>query len=151
VPIVRPNSPWISKTHRFEVDGGIGAMKFIADHPCEKGKWDETRIGWVYDAIALQAISDIPDFKSIQVQWIIKSVGFELPGPPPPPKFPNDTLFRGTNASFTWMAATKPDASYNTFIQDFGTYNVPGYNATGHRLYDVIQGGLKAELAKYGA
>ncbi|KAI1172067.1 hypothetical protein F4777DRAFT_563036 [Nemania sp. FL0916] len=157
---MRPDSPWVTKQHRFEVDGGVGAMKFIADHPCEKRQWDETRIGWVYDAIALQAISDIPDFKSIQVQWIIKSVGFEFPGPRSPlipdkdydnilKEFPNDTLFRGTNATFTWMAATKADAIYNTFIQDFGTYNVPGFNATGHRLYDVIQSGLQMELAKY--
>jgi len=157
---MRPDSPWVSKEHRFEVDGGAGAMKFIRAHPGTKCDWDETRLGWVYDAIALQAISDIPDFKSIQTQWIIKSVGFEFPGPESPlirhedyasilKEFPNDTLFRGTNATFTWMAATKPDAHYNTFIQDFGTAFVPGFNATGHRLFDVIQLGLQQEEAKY--
>ncbi|KAI0873423.1 hypothetical protein GGS24DRAFT_392617 [Hypoxylon argillaceum] len=157
---MRPDSPWVTQEHRFEVDGGVGAMKFINDHPCEKKQWDETRIGWVYDAIALQAISDIPDFKSIQVQWIIKSVGFEFPGPRSPlikdadydsilAEYPNDTLFRGTNATFTWFAATKAETTYNTFIQDFGTAFVPGFNATGHRLFDVIQGGLAGELAAH--
>ncbi|KAI3320181.1 hypothetical protein HD806DRAFT_506677 [Xylariaceae sp. AK1471] len=157
---MRSDSPWVSKEHRFEVDGGVGAMKFIQSHPGTKCDWDETRLMWVYDAITLQAISDIPDFKSIQTQWMIKSVGFEFPGPQSPlirsqdyatilQEFPNDTLFRGTNATFTWMAATKPDAHYNTFIQDFGTAYVPGFNATGHRLFDVIQSGLQGEEAKY--
>lgn len=158
--IVRPDSPWVSKVHRFEVDGGVGAVNFIKSHPCAKKEWDELRLGWVYDAIALQAISDIPDFKSIQTQWMIKSVGFEFPGPQSSlirtadyasilKEFPNDYLFRGTNETFTWMAATKPDAIYNTFIQDFGTAYVPGFNATGHRLFDVIQGGLQGELAAH--
>ncbi|KAI1190861.1 hypothetical protein F5B17DRAFT_385375 [Nemania serpens] len=159
---MRPDSPWVSKEHRFEVDGGVGAMKFIQAHPCAKKEWDETRLGWVYDAIALQAISDIPDFKSIQTQWMIKSVGFEFPGPQSPlirsedyasilKAFPNDYLFRGTNATFTWMAATKPNAIYNTFIQDFGTAYVPGFDATGHRLFDVIQSGLQGELAAHAS
>ncbi|KAJ2993667.1 hypothetical protein NUW58_g1774 [Xylaria curta] len=158
---MRPNSPWVSKQHRFEVDGGAGALKFIQEHPTtKKCEWNELRLGWVYDAIALQAIADIPEFKSIQTQWMIKSVGFEFPGPRSPliknedydsilAEFPNDYLFRGTNATFTWMAATKPDAHYNTFIQDFGTAFVPGFNATGHRLFDVIQGGLAAEVAAH--
>ncbi|RYC64381.1 hypothetical protein CHU98_g1846 [Xylaria longipes] len=157
---MRPDSPWVTKEHRFEVDGGAGALKFIRDHPCAKKEWDELREMWVYDAIALQAIADIPDYKSIQTQWMIKSVGFEFPGPRSPlikdadydsilAEFPNDTLFRGTNVTFTWLAASKPDASYNNFIQDFGTAYVPGFNATGHRLFDVIQGGLQAEVAAY--
>ncbi|KAI1271392.1 hypothetical protein F5Y07DRAFT_383039 [Xylaria sp. FL0933] len=155
-----PDSPWTTKEHRFEVDGGVGALKFIQEHPCAKKEWDELRLMWVYDAITLQAIADIPDFKSIQTQWMIKSVGFEFPGPRSPlikdedydsilAKFPNDYLFRGTNETFTWMAATKPDAIYNTFIQDFGTAYVPGFNATGHRLFDVIQGGLQGEVAAH--
>ncbi|KAI8635635.1 hypothetical protein F5Y19DRAFT_469518 [Xylariaceae sp. FL1651] len=155
-----PNSPWVSKTHRFEVDGGVGAMKFIQSHPCAKNEWDELRIGYVYDAITLQAISDIPDFKSIQTQWIIKSVGFEFPGPRSPlirnadydsilAAYPNDYLFRGTNETFTWLAALKPAASYNTFIQQFGNHYVPGFNSTGHELFDVIQGGLQMEVAAH--
>jgi hypothetical protein len=158
--LVRPNSPWVSKQYRFEVDGGAGALKFIKSHPRAEKEWDETRLGWVYDAIALQAIAGIPDFKSIQTQWMIRSVGFEFPGPRSPlirdedydsilKEFPNDTLFRGTNKTFTWMAATKPDAHYNTFIQDFGTAYVPGFNATGHRLFDVIQLGLQEEVAAH--
>lgn len=157
---MRPDSPWVTKEHRFEVDGGVGALKFLREHKCNNGRWGELREQWIYDAIALQAISDIPDFKSIQTQWMIKSVGFEFPGPRSPliknadydsilKEYPNDTLFRGTNATFTWFAATKPDAIYNTFIQDFGTAFVPGFNATGHRLFDVIQGGLAGELAAH--
>lgn len=155
---MREDSPWVTKEHRFEVDGGVGAMNFIKENaPC-KSEWNELRLGWVYDAIALQAISDIPLFKSMQTQWMIKSVGFEFPGPRSSlirpedyesilSEFPNDYLFRGTNETFTWFAATKPEATYNTFIQDFGTEYVPGFDATGHRLFDVIQGGLQAELA----
>ncbi|KAI3333938.1 hypothetical protein F4824DRAFT_229832 [Ustulina deusta] len=156
---MNPDSPWFTEEHRFEVDGGVGALKFIKEHGKAK-EWDELRLMWVYDAIALQAIADIPDFKSIQTQWMIKSVGFEFPGPRSPliksadydsilAAFPNDYLFRGTNATFTWFAATKPAATYNTFIQDFGTYYVPGFDATGHRLFDIIQYGLQAELAAH--
>jgi hypothetical protein len=156
---VNPDSPWFTKEHRFEVDGGVGALKFIADHPNVKCEWDELRLMWVYDAITLQAISDIPDFKSIQTQWMIKSVGFEFPGPRSPlirnedydsiyEKFPNTFLYRGSNETFTWFAATKePSASYNTFVSDFGTAYVPGFNATGHRLLDLIAGGVAGEIA----
>ncbi|KAJ8126220.1 hypothetical protein O1611_g7419 [Lasiodiplodia mahajangana] len=141
---MRPDSPWVTKEHRFEVDGGVGAMNFIKDHPCAKKEPSPTS----------------PTLRASRPQWIIKSVGFEFPGPRSPlikdedydsilGEYPNDTLFRGTNATFTWLAASKPDAIYNTFIQDFGTAYVSGFNATGHRLFDVIQGGLQGELAAY--
>ncbi|KAI1827030.1 hypothetical protein F4861DRAFT_494940 [Xylaria intraflava] len=158
---MRPNSPWVTKNYRFEVDGGAGAMRFIKQYGCAS-EWDELRMTYIYDAIALQAITGIPDFKSIQTQWIIKSVGFEFPGPRSSmirtedynsilAAYPNDYLFRGTNETFTWLAATKPNSSYDTFISDFGTAFVPGFNATGHRTFDLIQGGLAGELAAHAS
>ncbi|KAI1437058.1 hypothetical protein GGR50DRAFT_686058 [Xylaria sp. CBS 124048] len=156
---MRPNSPWVTKNYRFEVDSGAGALKFIQEHG-RPSEWTELRQTYIYDAIALQAIAGIPDFKSIQTQWIIKSVGFEFPGPRSArirdedydsilAAYPNDELFRGTNETFTWLAATKPNSSYDTFISDFGTAFVPGFNATGHGIFDIIQGGLAAEIAAH--
>ncbi|KAI2636615.1 hypothetical protein GGS21DRAFT_489370 [Xylaria nigripes] len=112
-----------------------------------------------HDGIVLQAIMDVTDFKNMKTQWMISSVGFDLPGPQSPfirPKdydsipneFPNDDLFRGTNETFTWLAASKLKAANNTCISDFGFAYVSGYDETGHsRLFDIVQTGLEAELA----
>lgn len=159
---MRPNSPWVTKEERFEVDSGVAAVGFIKNHThgCTAKQWDAARLEKVYDGISLQTELSIVKFKNIQSQWIVTSVGFEFPGPRNPlipekdynnilAAYPNDYLYRGSNETFTWFAANKPEGTYNTFIQDFGLEYVPGYNTTGHRLLDIIVGGVKAEVAKY--
>ncbi|KAI8628008.1 hypothetical protein F5Y19DRAFT_150201 [Xylariaceae sp. FL1651] len=157
---MRPNSTYVSQNQRFEVDSGISAVNFVKAHPCSKREWDDARLERLYDGISLQTELSIITYKNIQSLWIVNSVGFEFPGPRNPllpekdynnilAAFPNDYLFRGSNETFTWMAQHKPDGTYNTFIQDFGVAYVPGYNATGHRLFDILQEGLQAETAKH--
>ncbi|KAI0159638.1 hypothetical protein GGR57DRAFT_499963 [Xylariaceae sp. FL1272] len=156
---MRPDSPWVTQENRFEVDGGLGAMSFIKSHGCVS-EWDDARLEKIYDGIVLQAIPGVVEHKNIDSQWIVMSVGFEFPGPHSPlipdhdydtilAEFPNDKLYRGSNATFTWMTATKSAATYNTFLAPFGYNFVPGYNEAPNRLYDYIQMGLQMELAAH--
>lgn len=145
-----PNSPWISADKRFEIDGALGAVKFIKNHPDAK-HWDPVRLEKVYDGIALHGSPGLSVGKNPDVQFILASIGFDNPGNPSPlipvEKFnsvvkalPNDDITFGTNETWVWLAATKPEATYNTIVEPFGTAFVPGYNAVGHRIFDLING-----------
>jgi hypothetical protein len=155
----RPDSPYQSTTYRFEIVSGVAAVNFIKGHKDAKN-WDETRLEKVYDGISLQTIIGVPDFKNIDVKWIVESIGFEFPRPRSdaiPAKFydsvqgayTNSTLFRGTNDTFTRFVVKAPEPSYNTFLAPFGENYVPGYSENGHRLFDLIQGGIQLELGQY--
>jgi hypothetical protein len=155
----RENSPYNSHAYRFEIDSGVAAMKFIKGH-ADAPNWSPERIEKVYDGISLQTIIGVPDFKNLDVQWIVKSVGFEFPQPRSsliPEEFydsvqgayTNATLFRGTNDTFTRFVAKDPETSYNTFLAPFGDAYVPGYSEKGHRLFDLIHGGIELELGMY--
>ncbi|KAI0468358.1 hypothetical protein F4859DRAFT_212525 [Xylaria cf. heliscus] len=161
---MRENSPFVTQVERFETDSGVAAVNFvkeqIKDDKCASKKWTAARLEKLYDGISLQTELSIIKYKNIQSQWIVNSVGLEFPGPRNPlipekdynnilAAYPNDYLFRGSNETFTWMAEHKPEGSYNTFIQDFGTAYVPGYNATGHRLFDILLGGIALEVAAH--
>ncbi|KAI0151740.1 hypothetical protein GGR57DRAFT_470285 [Xylariaceae sp. FL1272] len=154
---MREGSPWVSQEQRFEVDSGKGAVDFIKSKKCTYKGWDAVRLEKLYDGIALQTEASIISQKNIDSYWIFQSVYFEFPGPRNPlipekdynqilADYPNSYLYRGSNETFTWMASHKPDGSYNTFIQDFGTAYVPGYNATGHRLFDMIGEAVASEI-----
>ncbi|KAI1428067.1 hypothetical protein F5Y12DRAFT_711382 [Xylaria sp. FL1777] len=161
---LRPNSPWVSQDQRFEVDGAISAVNWVKDsvknNSCAAKKWTDDRLEKLYDGISLQTELSIITYKNLQSRWIVQSVGFEFPGPRNPlvpekeynsvlAAYPNDYLYRGSNYTFTTIAQRKPEGTYNTFLQDFGEAYVPGYNATGYKLFDLIQGGLEAETASY--
>ncbi|KAI1749199.1 hypothetical protein F4782DRAFT_314016 [Xylaria castorea] len=161
---MRDNSPFVTQADRFEVDSGNAAVNFVKEQikgdKCASKKWSTSRLEKLYDGISLQTELSIIKYKNIQSQWIVNSVGLEFPGPRNPlipekdynnilAAYPNDYLYRGSNQTFTWMAEHKPEGSYNTFVQDFGTAYVPGYNATGHRLFDILQGGVSMEVAKH--
>ncbi|GAP84326.1 hypothetical protein SAMD00023353_0701400 [Rosellinia necatrix] len=155
----RDNSPFNSRQYRFEIESGVAAVNWIKAHP-NGGEWDEARLEKVYDGIALQTIIGLSDFKNIDTQWIVKSIGFEFPQPRSPliPEqfydsvqgtYSNSTLFRGTNDTFTRFAVKDPETTYNTFLSVFGDEYVAGYSEQGHRLFDLIQGGIQLELGQY--
>ncbi|KAI0535486.1 hypothetical protein GGR58DRAFT_478941 [Xylaria digitata] len=161
---MRPNSPFVTQADRFEVDSGVAAVKFVqeqaASNKCSAKKWNTDRLEKLYDGISLQTEMSIIKYKNLQSQWIVYSVGFEFPGPRNPlipekdynnilAAYPNDYLFRGSNITFTYLAGHKPEGTYNTFLQDFGVAYVPGYDPTGHRLFDLLHEGLEAEAAKH--
>lgn len=123
-------------------------------------EWDEVRLQKVNLGIMLQTFVGASDFVFLDSQWITKSVGFEFPVGESPligstnynniwAAYSNDTLFRGTNYTFTNMAVYKPAATYKTFISDFGNNYVPGYNSTDFTLFALIQAGLEGEVAEY--
>ncbi|KAI1436796.1 hypothetical protein GGR50DRAFT_648311 [Xylaria sp. CBS 124048] len=155
----RENSPYDSHKYRFEVDSGVAAINFIKNHP-DAHNWDANRIERVYDGISLQTIIGVADFKNVDTQWIVRSIGFEFPQPRNPiipnqywdsiqGEFTNSTLFRGTNDTFTRFCAKDPKPTYNTFLEVFGDSYVPGYSSDGARLFDLIQGGLQQEVEQY--
>jgi hypothetical protein len=127
---VTPGSPYVSKDKRFEVDGALGAQKFVKSHK-HAGYWDEYRLEKVYDAIALHGSPGTGVGKNPDVYWVLQSIGFDNPGsraPAIPEKdynnvikaFPNNDISFGTNQTWIWLAATKPDATYNTIVEPFG-------------------------------
>ncbi|KAI0912878.1 hypothetical protein F4824DRAFT_88112 [Ustulina deusta] len=155
----RDNSPFNTREYRFEIESGIAATSFVKNHP-DGAKWSAARLEKLYDGISLQTIIGVANFKNIDTQWIVKSIGFEFPQPRSPlipakyydsvqGNFTNSTLFRGTNDTFTRFAAKDPETTYNTFLAVFGEEYVPGYAEKGHRLFDLIQGGIQLELGQY--
>ncbi|KAI0402377.1 hypothetical protein F4802DRAFT_576355 [Xylaria palmicola] len=143
-----PNSPWISKDKRFEVDGALGAVKFIKGHR-DLRNWDEYRLDKLYDGIAMHGSPGLQAGKNVDVLWILNSISFDNPGNPNPliptaqfqsvlKGLPGDDIAFGTNETWVWLAATKPIATYNTIVEPFGAAFVPGYNPVGHRVFDFI-------------
>ncbi|KAI8634251.1 hypothetical protein F5Y19DRAFT_206406 [Xylariaceae sp. FL1651] len=160
---IKPHSPFTTAQYTFEVDSGRFAMEWIknwtATHKCTKD-WDEVRLQKVNLGIMLQTFIGGPDFTFPDSYWISKSVGFEFPVGEDPMighknyvniwgAYSNSTMFRGGNFTFTNFAVYKPEATYTTFLSEFGLHYVPGYNNTAHTLFSLIQGGLEGELAQY--
>ncbi|KAI0545617.1 hypothetical protein F4680DRAFT_405676 [Xylaria scruposa] len=160
---IKPHSPYTTAQYTFEVDSGRFAMDWIKNWTKVNGgasAWDEVRLQKVNLGIMLQTFIGATDFVFPDSMWITKSVGFEFPVGESPligsknydniwKAYSNSTLFRGTNYTFTNMAVYKPAATYTTFISDFGKNYVKGYSNAGSTLFDLIQGGLKGEVAEY--
>ncbi|KAI0195906.1 hypothetical protein F4808DRAFT_440282, partial [Astrocystis sublimbata] len=158
---MRENSPFVTPEERFEVDSGNAAVKFVKDFikgdSCAEKKWSDARLEKLFDGIALQTEESIVKYKNPLAKFIFESVGFEFPGPRNPAipekeynsileEYPNDYLFRGSIETFTHIAATKPDGTYNTFVQQFGETYVKGYNSTGKTLFDQLHLGRDMEV-----
>ncbi|KAI0147071.1 hypothetical protein GGR57DRAFT_506047 [Xylariaceae sp. FL1272] len=145
-----PGSPHISPDNRFEVDGALGAVKFIKEYKGKLGsKWDELRLTSLHDSIALHGSPGLIVGKNINVQHALRSIAFDNPGardPAIPEKdynsilaeFPGDDIGYGTNLTWTWLATTKPIATYNTIVEPFGVAFVPGYNASQYRIFNLL-------------
>ncbi|KAI0399498.1 hypothetical protein F4802DRAFT_34650 [Xylaria palmicola] len=151
------NSPWVSKDKRFEVDGALGAVKWVKEHksykPCY---WNEKRLERLFDGIALHGTVGIHPYKNIDTKWITESIGYDgidYQAPEVPPEkfdsivaqFPKETFQKGAIETFNWMCATKPEVTYNTFLEPFGDAYVDGYNSTGHRSFDRITVGYNPD------
>ncbi|KAI2635543.1 hypothetical protein GGS21DRAFT_490208 [Xylaria nigripes] len=54
--------------------------------------------------------------------------------------YPQTELLSGTNATFVWLAQTKPETTWDTWLQPWGDAFVEGYSAVGHRSFDRIAG-----------
>ncbi|KAI0024470.1 hypothetical protein F4780DRAFT_602850 [Xylariomycetidae sp. FL0641] len=140
-----PGSPWVSQDKRFEVDGAIGARRWIRAHP-DGRHWSEERVQLVWDAISLHGTQSISEYKQQDVATIVRSIGLDYSGPARgvapdvydgvTAVFPQNELESGTNQTFIWMCQTKPAATYDTWLQGWGDYFVEGYSAVGNRSID---------------
>ncbi|KAK4119790.1 hypothetical protein N657DRAFT_658777 [Parathielavia appendiculata] len=144
-----PNSTIVTPDHRFEVDGAIAARKFIRGHHHGR-RWEERRVQLVWDAIALHAERKIAFFKEAEVEAVSKGILLDFVGPDlgvPEDKyaavveaFPKSDFKNGVIEVFSWLCRTKPETTYDTFMQPYGELFVPGYSAVGHRMVDRVLG-----------
>ncbi|KAI0193362.1 hypothetical protein EV127DRAFT_15321 [Xylaria flabelliformis] len=144
-----PGSRWVSPDKRFEVDGAIGARTWLSEHPIGK-YWAKDRVRKVFQAIALHGSGSIVDYFELEEAVIVQSIGQDYHGPVNgvsqssydaiAKQFPQTELISGTNDTFTWLAATKPSTTWDTWLQPWGEAFVPGYSAVGHRSFDSITG-----------
>lgn len=141
----------------FEVDSALGAVNFVKEHNLG---WSDNRLERIHDGITLQGMTAYLNGKNIDSNWIVQSVVFEFPGPRSPlirnadydtilAEFPNDTVFRGTNETFTWLALTKPEGTRGTFLDIWGVEYVPGYGPQSNVAFELITGGVADEIAKH--
>lgn len=116
-----PNSPHVSPDKRFEVDGAIGARKFIRSHRDGKD-WEERRVQLVWDSIALHGTPSIGFFKEPEVQavglGIVQDIGGKGPNIPPAPydkivgEYPQRDVDSGLQNKIIWLCRTKPESTY---------------------------------------
>ncbi|KAH6649248.1 hypothetical protein F5144DRAFT_1868 [Chaetomium tenue] len=145
-----PNSTIVTLDHRFEVDGAIAARKFIRAH--SQGRhWEERRVQLVWDAIALHGEHRFSFFKEPEVETVSKSVTLDFSGPDfgiseaeyaaVLEVFPQAENFKDSVVeTMSWLCRTKPEMTYETFMQGYGDRFVEGYSAVGHRTVDQIIG-----------
>jgi hypothetical protein len=116
-----PNSPHVSPDKRFEVDGAIGARKFIRAHRDGKD-WEERRVQLVWDSIALHGTPSIAFHKEQEVQavglGIVQDVGGRGPHIPSAPydkivaEYPQSDVDIGLQNKIIWLCRTKPESTY---------------------------------------
>ncbi|KAK3994318.1 hypothetical protein QBC44DRAFT_49662 [Cladorrhinum sp. PSN332] len=133
-----PNSPFVSSSRRFEVDGAIASRNFIRGHP-HGARWSERRVQLVWDAIALHTEARIAWFKEQEVAAVQKGIGMDFQGPQfgvtaqeyaaVLNEFPTQGFRDSLNGTMIWLCQTKPESTYETFIQPWGDRYVPGYEA----------------------
>ncbi|KAI0907883.1 hypothetical protein F4824DRAFT_261634 [Ustulina deusta] len=144
-----PDSPWTTKDLRFEVDSANSARNFVRNHPDGK-KWSEAKVQQMWDAIALQGAYGIASQKEPLVWGSINGIANDYRGPGVfginqtiydqiVAVYPNDDLLTGTNETFKWFCESKPETTYDTWVEGWGTYFVEGYDATGHRQVDQFR------------
>ncbi|KAI1435045.1 hypothetical protein GGR50DRAFT_687296 [Xylaria sp. CBS 124048] len=139
-------SPWTTKTARFEVDSANGAVNFVRNHPHGKN-WSEYKLQQMWDAIVLQGAYSIAAYKEPLVATAVQGIAVDYQGAGAyginqtiidqvTAAYPDDDLLYGTNETFKWFCEYKPDTTYDTWMEPWGTLFIPGYNATGHRSVD---------------
>ncbi|GAP90324.1 putative cyanamide hydratase [Rosellinia necatrix] len=144
-----PDSAWTTKEFRFEIDSANGARSFVQNHPDGK-RWSKAKVQQMWDAIALQGAYSLAAHKEPLVWGSIQGIAVDYRGAgvfginqtivdQVVAEFPNDDLLYGTNETFKWFCEYKPETTYDTWVEGWGTYFVEGYDATGHRQVDQFR------------
>ncbi|KAI0120157.1 hypothetical protein GGR51DRAFT_12760 [Nemania sp. FL0031] len=143
-----PNSTTVSSDRRFEVDGAIAARDFIRDHSHDQKAWDSHRLQLVWDSIALHTQDSIYKYKEHTVAVTGSGILMDFYGPSAGitqqeydtvlSAFPKVQFNEGINQTFIWLCGTKPQTTYDTFMQPWGDYYVSNYSSKGNRVFDTI-------------
>ncbi|KAI1421090.1 hypothetical protein F5Y12DRAFT_718841 [Xylaria sp. FL1777] len=143
-----PNSTTVSADRRFEVDGAIAARSFIQSHKHKQDDWDNHRLQLVWDSIALHTQDSIYKYKEDTVAVTGSGILMDFEGPSEgvtqqeyntvEAVFPKVQFNSGINQTFIWLCMTKPETTYDTFMQPWGENYVSNYSAKGHRAFDTI-------------
>ncbi|KAJ9143139.1 hypothetical protein NKR19_g6998 [Coniochaeta hoffmannii] len=153
-----PDSPVVSHDRRFEIDGAVAARDFIRAHGEGKG-WEERRVQLVWDAIALHTEHKINPYKEAEVAVVASSILLDFTGPglgvtedeyaAVAREFPNADLIDSVVDSLSWLCRTKPETTYDTFMQPYGERFVEGYHPVGHRAIDGLLGQIEDSSAVF--
>lgn len=131
--------------HRFEVNGAEVARAFVRDLG-----FDDRRAQLVWDSVALHVTPSISLHKETEVSLSARGIGVDF-GAGDYGAFtsaeidavvaavPRLDMKRRFAACAVHLAETKPEATYDTFIRDYGERFVPGYVAPS--WVDAIAGG----------
>ncbi|KAI1331899.1 hypothetical protein F5Y16DRAFT_422271 [Xylariaceae sp. FL0255] len=151
--IMPPKSQWWTYTNRFEVDGALGALKFVADHADAK-QFSLERTNNLQYGIRLHGNFGLEVGTTPTVAQIVTSIHLDNPDTPLPlpnatanaiiEAFPNFDIAAGANYTFTEFCKLKPDVTYNTINENFGTAYVAGYNVTGKHPFDYITAAIES-------
>ncbi|KAI3335852.1 hypothetical protein F4824DRAFT_510709 [Ustulina deusta] len=143
-----PNSTTVSVDRRFEVDGAIAARDFILSHVHGQNAWDNHRVQLVWDSIALHTQASIYKYKEETVAVTGSGILMDFQGPSDGvtqqefdsvlAAFPKMQFEEGINQTFVWLCMTKPETTYDTFMQPWGDNYVANYSANGYRIFDVL-------------
>jgi hypothetical protein len=143
------NTDIVSPDRRFEVDGAIAARNFIKSHTHGR-KWDARRVQLVWDAIALHGEARFALFKEPEVAAVSTAVSLDFDEPrlgvtqeefdTVVTAFPKVGRREHVIETFTWLCSTKPNSTYDNYVQGYGERLVPGYSPVGHRVVDAILG-----------
>ncbi|KAH8750224.1 hypothetical protein F5883DRAFT_633507 [Diaporthe sp. PMI_573] len=141
-----PNSPIITPTRRFEVDGAFAARSFVEGH-ADAGRWDDHRLQLLWDSIALHSTFGIADYKELEVQYVSYGAVQDFEGPGNGvngsqfeallAEYPRGQFAESFNSSIITLCATKPNTTYDTWQQPFGDRYVANYSSKGNDLIDV--------------
>ncbi|KAH9888226.1 hypothetical protein F4778DRAFT_786041 [Xylariomycetidae sp. FL2044] len=150
-----PGAPTVSADRRFEVDGAVAARDFIRERgdPRAWGAGDgdgRRRTQLVWDAITLHTQPSIYTYKEPDVAVVGQGILADFAGPSfgiteaeyadVVRAFPRVGFVEGVNDTFVWLCQTKPQTTYDTFMQAWGDNFVANYSAEGYRIIDTILG-----------
>ncbi|KAI0453054.1 hypothetical protein F5B21DRAFT_515604 [Xylaria acuta] len=145
-----PDSAVVSADRRFEVDGAVAARDFIR---ARRGRdqaaaWDDHRVQLVWDSIALHTQESIFKYKEDTVAATGTGILMDFTGPSAGvtqqdydaviAAFPKTQFLQGINDTFIWLCGTKPNTTYDTFMEPFGDNYVANYSSKGHRIFDTL-------------
>lgn len=148
---------FVSKDKRFEVDSANEARKLVEEHIAKStdhgSGWDKHRLQLLWDSIALHTTPSIGMHKEVEVKATGFGIFADFVGVPGLPggvlsqeewdaivaEYPRAGFREGVTKIMCNLCRTKPEATYDNFVGDFGEEMVEGYSRKGHRAFDFMR------------